>query len=517
MSIKNHHQSKIKKAFTFSNLSTFSKTFAVLLMLLFCTNSGKTASSEMISSENIGHEYKPQNHKTPSSIGTEKELDQQNLIAIKDVNIIPMTPDNTIIKNATIVIGDGKIVALNEQIPELAKVIDGSGKWLIPGLIDMHVHGLADINFSSDYPTKGATWFANTQDVMTPYVATGVTTIFELNARVEHFGQRNKINNGEVIGPRMALAALINGGSGSGRVVNTPAAGRQAVRSAKAEGYNFIKVYSDLNIETFKAVIEEAKKQGLKTIGHIPNAFQGKLEKAFVPNFNMIAHAEEFSKHANDYSYEEAKRFAKLAKENETWLTPTLITMERIADQAHSLDSVRKLNSFQYVHPLMQSKWITSNNYNKGTNAKRVAYFEKLLDFHFKLVKAFKEAGVPIVAGTDAGTSGVIWGFSLHDEIELLVEAGLSNEEALVSATRLPAVWLEMEDKIGTIEVGKFADLVLLDANPLENIKNTRKITGVFMNGRWVSKGTIDLMLADLAKRNSASKDKVEWSKRREF
>ncbi len=452
---------------------------------------------------------------------TEKELQLEEkpsaVTAIRNVNIIPMTTDNKIIENATIVIKDNKISSINAAIPEMAQVIDGEGKWLIPGLVDMHVHGLADVNFSAAYPTKGASWFVDTQDVMMPYVANGVTTIFELSGRVAHFAQRNEISKGKVIGPRMALAALINGGDGPGRNVNTPATGRQAVRSSKAEGYNFIKVYSDLDEDTYKAIIEEANEQDLKVIGHIPNAFEGQLQEAFVPHFNMVAHAEEYSKHAVDYSEEEAKAFARMAAENGTWLTPTLTTMVRISEQAHSLDSLRHLESLPYVHPLMQSKWLTSNNYNRGSSPERVAHFKKLIEFHKLLVKAFKEARVPVVAGTDAGTSGVVWGYSLHDELELLADAGLSNNEVLLAATRLPATWLEIEDKIGTVETGKFADLVLLNANPLEDIKNTQKIAGVFFNGRWVPRSAIDQMLEDLARKNTAAKEEQVWDKRREL
>ena len=122
-----------------------------------------------------------------------------------------------------------------------------------------------------------------------------------------------------------------------------------------------------------------------------------------------------------------------------------------------------------------------------------------------------------MVAGTDAGVSGIITGFSLHDELALLVDAGLTNEETLISATRLPATWLEIDDKIGTVEVGKFADLILLDANPLNDINNTRKISGVFVNGQWIDKIKIDQMLSDLAEWNNTMKDKYKWKKRREY
>ena len=349
------------------------------------------------------------------------------------------------------------------------------------------------------------------------YVANGATTAFELSARVEYFGQRNEIIKGKVIGPRIALAILMEGGDAPGNVANTPSDGRQFVRLAKAQGYEFIKLYSRLNIDTYKAIIDEANKQGMKVVGHIPNAFKGRTAAAFVPHFDMVAHAEEYAKQTDDFTDKEARRFVKLAKENGTWLTPTLTTMERIADQARSLDGVHNPPSLKYVHPLMQSKWLTSNNYNTGTTPERIAYFKKLINFHVVLVKAFKEAGVPIVAGTDAGTSGVVWGFSLHDEIELLVKAGLSSEEALASATRLPATWLAIDDKIGTVEVGKYADLLLLEANPLDNITNTRKISGVFVNGQWLNRKKIDTMLSDVAKKNAGDKDKYDWKKRKKY
>ncbi|MEO6904387.1 MAG: hypothetical protein ABI315_14705 [Bacteroidia bacterium] len=211
---------------------------------------------------------------TPTSNSQKGKTLQDEIYAIKNVNIIPMTAENKIIENATVVIKDKKILSINEQIPNGAKIIDGKNKWLIPGLIDMHVHNLAATNFNSTYPTKGATFFIDTQDFMLLYVANGVTTVLELSARAAHFGQMNEIINGKVIGPRIALAMLINGGDASGIIANTPSDGRQTVRMAKAEGYDFIKVYSGLNIETYNAIIDEASKQGMKVVGHIPNAFK---------------------------------------------------------------------------------------------------------------------------------------------------------------------------------------------------------------------------------------------------
>ena len=434
--------------------------------------------------------------------------------AIKNVNIIPMTSPNTVINNATICISGNQIASINGEIPKNTKIIDGKGKWLMPGLIDMHVHSPIDAGpFGPKLPTQGATLFFDLQDIMTLYNANGVTTIFELSAKAEHFGQRNEIGKGAVIGPRMALAITIDGGEGQGTKVNTPQEGRQAVRSAKAEGYEFIKVYAYLNVETYKAIIEEANKQQLKVIGHIPDAFKGKLKEAFVSGFGMVAHAEELTNYAVDYSESEAQEMAELLKTNGTWLSPTLTTMERILSQVKSLDELKALPSLQYVHPLLQSKWLTANKYNKMSSPKQIAHFEKYVKFNLLLVKACKAAGVPIVAGTDAGTSSVVPGFSLHDELELLAKAGLTNEEVLNSATRLSAQWLGIDKQIGTVETGKLADLILLEANPLNDIKNTRKIAGVFINGRWLDKTKIQTTLSDLSKRNTANKDKFDWKK----
>ena len=438
----------------------------------------------------------------------------QEVYVIKNVNIISMNLSNLVLKNASLVIINDRIASINGPIPNEAKIIDGTGKWLMPGLIDMHVHVPTDGGpFGPKLPTQGATVFFDLQDFMTLHNSNGVTALFDLGSRPEHFGQRNEIAKGQVIGSRMALAAMIDGGKGQGRRANTAEEGRQAVRSAKAEGYEFIKLYSDLNIETFKAIVDEASKQGLKSIGHIPDSFQGHLQEAFVPNFGMVAHAEELTKHTENYTLEDAQRFAKLLKANGTWLCPTLTTIEWIASQVRSLDQLKALPSLQYMHPLSQSKWLTANRYNKMSDSATIVKFENYVKFNNLLVKECKSLGVPIVAGTDASTSGVVFGFAMHDELELLVNAGLSNEEALNAATRLAATWLGIESIVGTVETGKKADLVLLEANPLENIKNTKKIAGVFVNGHWLDKSKIKADLADLSKRNTAAKADWDWKK----
>jgi imidazolonepropionase-like amidohydrolase len=438
---------------------------------------------------------------------------EQPTIAIEHVTVVPMTANGVPVLDATVVIANGRIVSLQGPPPKRAIRIDGKGKWVIPGLTDMHVHLPSDgLPRPPKYPTEAPTLFFDTQDIMTPYIANGVTQVLNMDAVAASIGQRNDIAKGGVLGPHMALAAVINGGDGRGRIANTPSDGRQAVRDIKAEGYDFVKVYSDLNVETFLAIIDESNKLGMKVLGHIPEAFEGRLETAFIPGFSMVAHAEEFSKQSAEFTDEDATRFARLAKKNGTWVSPTLVVMRWIASETRSLDEMKASSDLKYVHPILQSKWLVANRYNKNSSPRLIAYFDKMLEFHRRLVRALKAEGVPMVAGSDAMTSGVVGGFSLHEELELLVGAGLTNEEALASATRLPALWLGVDSDRGTIEAGKRADLVLLDADPLVNIANTRKMAGMFLSGKWISRATLDHMMADLASRNTATKDQFDWN-----
>ncbi|MDE1467472.1 amidohydrolase family protein [Aurantiacibacter sp. D1-12] len=450
----------------------------------------------------------------PASAQDASSAQASVLYAIEHVTVLPMTEDGVVLHDATVVIEGDRIISLEGPAPDGAQRIDGSGRFLIPGLVDMHVHVPGGVYLTpQEYPTQPPTVHFNTQDIMTPYIANGVTTIFNLGANPAHFGQRDAVENGDVIGPHMALAALIDGGGQSGRIANTPSDGRQAVRDAIAEGYEFIKLYSRLDAETYAAIIDEAHQHGLRTVGHIPNAFQGRLEGAFETPLDMVAHAEELTKHTENFSDDDAERFCQLLADSGTWLTPTMMVMERISSQSRSLDSIRESHAFQYVHPLFQSKWLTANQYNENSTPERTAYFENMVDFHRRLVRVCRTAGVPMLAGTDTLTSGVVAGFSLHDELELMVDAGLTNEEALASATRLPSIWLGVDSDRGTVDVGKRADLVLLEADPTQDIRNARLISGVFINGRWVDRSTLDSMLADLSQRNTESRDQYDWNR----
>jgi cytosine/adenosine deaminase-related metal-dependent hydrolase len=442
---------------------------------------------------------------TTGALASDRSPNNRLRIAIENVAIVPMTEGSMTVRNATVVIENGRITALQGPAPRGSLRINGRGKFLIPGLMDMHVHLPSDQFLPDNEPPRNEPprIAFDTQDIMTPYIANGVTQIMNMDADAIAIGRRNQVAAGQVIGPNMALAALIDGRRPDGRVALTPADGRQAVRDAKAEGYGFIKLYWRLDVETFLAINDEARIQQMKVLGHIPDSFEGQVERAFVPNF-MIAHAEELAKQSATFADADATRFAELARANGTALTGSLTTMRWIASQTRSLDELRALPTLRYLHPVVRRQWVDRNSYNQESSPRRIAYFERMVDFNRRLVSAFKAAGALVVAGTDALNPGCVPGFSMHDELAMLVDAGLTNSEALAAATRLPAQWMGMSDSRGTIEIGKRADLVLLDADPLESIGNTRRIAGVIVNGQWLPRAQLDRMLASVAAHNAA-------------
>lgn len=423
-------------------------------------------------------------------------------LAVEHVNVIPLTPGSDVSFDCDVLIRDGRIVSIapanDSDTPPDATRIDGRGLWMMPGLADMHVHLENDRLvrlYSKDPSIPIGT--VRTEDSLLPYVANGVLQITVLTAMPETIAQRNEVDTGKVLGPHIALAAMIDGSPpvwpvGMTRVAATPSDGRQAVRDAAAEGYEIIKAYENLDLETFFAICDEASQLKMKVIGHLPQNGKGLTERFFVPGFSMVAHAEEFAQQMNPPATDAIHEYARWAKRSGTWLTATLSLDQRILEMMSRPETLRSRLEIRYLGPRLQKMAIEGNPYTRDVSPSRIAYVQRIVDFNDKLVAAFAKEGVPIVAGTDALVPGVVPGFSLHDELEALAKAGLSNRQVLESATRLPAEWLGTIDDRGVVAAGKRADLVLLEANPLQDIKNTRRIAGVIVGGRFYSRSELD-------------------------
>lgn len=433
-------------------------------------------------------------------------------IVITDVTLLPMTPDGAPLSHVSVTIENGRIASIQSRtpakLPAAARRIDGRGKWLMPGFSDMHMH-LGNDRMGRIYlgdPTLPDGSFT-LEEELTPLLANGILQIFNLSSMSETIGQRVEVESGRVVGPHIATAAMIDGSPpiwplGMTRAAATPGDGRQAVRDAKAEGYEFIKVYSKLTLETFTTIVEEARQQHMRVVGHIPQRGQGITEKFFIPGFDLVAHAEEFAQHTDPPDHAAIPRYVEMAKRNGTWLVGTLSLDERIVEEIRNPESLQRRDDLRYQHPRVYDVVINGNPYTKDRSEGRIRYVEAVVDFNCPLVKAFTAAGIPVLTGTDSPVPGVAPGFALHDEFEALAKCGMSNAQVLESTTRRAAEWLGTLPDRGTVEPGKRADLVLLDADPLENIANTRRISAVIAGGHYLPRAELDRRMAALAARN---------------
>jgi imidazolonepropionase-like amidohydrolase len=193
-----------------------------------------------------------------------------------------------------------------------------------------------------------------------------------------------------------------------------------------------------------------------------------------------------------------------MSRRNGTWLIATLTVDDRILEEASHPQSLRTRPEVRLLPRQIQTVWLDHNPYVAQANPRYVGYVQKIIRFNGDLLKAFSAAGIPVLAGTDSMVPGIVPGFALHDELEAMAAAGLSNEQVLEGTTRLACEWLGVQGDRGTVEPGKSADLLLLDADPLANVSNTRKIAAVIVRGRYLPRRELDRMLANVSARNAS-------------
>jgi imidazolonepropionase-like amidohydrolase len=444
-------------------------------------------------------------------------------LAIRDVTIVD-TQGGPAQPGMTVLVEGERIAALGKTgvflLPEKTQVVEAAGKFLIPGLWDMHVHG-HDVGF------------------LALYIANGVTGIRVMWGDPRHFTQRKQIADAALAGPRMVLAGIIVDGPkpywpGS-IAARTADEGRDAVRRTKEQGYDYVKVYSGLQPEVFFAIADEAKKLGIPFVGHVPDRVRAaeaagagmksiehltglllavsgtepELRRALGAAAAMPAGPERGAEYRaitarmiESYDAGTAAAFYARLKANATWQVPTITVLR--AD-ANLLDPDRAEDPrLKFMPPWVRTLWagdLRARNASPETLAMQKRVFERRLE----LLGEMHRAGVGILAGSDVLNPYCFPGFSLHDELEWLVKAGLSPLAALQAATRNPAAFLERTKDFGSVERGKVADLVLLDADPVQDIRNTRKISAVIANGKMFERKDLDRMLADAERMAAAN------------
>jgi imidazolonepropionase-like amidohydrolase len=424
----------------------------------------------------------------------------ESALVITNVSVIPMDRER-VLPGQTVLIRGGRIVAVGPAravaVPASAMKIDGTGRFLIPGLVDAHVH------YDEDAPGSDPHIDEINNEYSQLFLSAGVTEVMNLCGSAKNLALRDSIAQGEVDGPTMLTSPHCLNDS-----TMTEAQGEAAATQAKRDGYDFLKVYSFLSADGFRGIMTAARRADIPVVGHIPQRVgtQAMLASGAVG----VVHAEEFLYNAPfrlEYgdprpgavqldtaripTLAHAVRAARVA------VTPTLVAYSSIIDEASNLDAVLGRPDMRLVSDQVKKsrEWYAADN----GRARRLGASMPLsrlrlgLAMQKRLVRAFRDSGVTLLAGTDAGGSiPMVPGWSLHDEMQLLVGAGLTPYQALRAATANAGEFFARHfhaGASGTITPGARADLVLLDANPLVDIRNTRKIRGVVLRGEWVVRG----------------------------
>jgi imidazolonepropionase-like amidohydrolase len=421
----------------------------------------------------------------------------------------------------TVVISGGRVTAIGSagkiKIDKSANIIDARGKFLLPGLWDMHVH-LAGIN-------ADPAW---SKDVLLPLlIVNGITGVRDMGGDLEVLlSWKREVEAGSLLGPHLYVSGPWLAAGGRKTPEQLPVANveeaRAAIRDLKQRGADFIKIISLPSRAAFFAVADESKKQNISFAGHLPfeigaaeasNAGMRSIEhflySAFALSYSsqeealrkQLVEAEkkgdseawERIAHEADatFSAEEATALFQTLKKNGTWVTPTIASLDITAHP----DSWKLDDPYlDYVPPSLAKEWRSS--FNDEGMKQRAAWLGRQAANDWKLTGQLHRAGVPLLVGSDSLDPFVFPGDSLHRELAEFVQAGYTPLEVIQAATQGAAKFVGRENELGTVEQGKIADLVLLDANPLENISNTRKILAVIRNGQYLNRAVLDALLA---------------------
>jgi len=428
-----------------------------------------------------------------------------NHVAIVDVRKGGVQPDQTV------VIHKGRILSIDPtksaKISRKSQSIDCHGLFLIPGLWDMHVH----LVFGD--------WFPAAKDISLPlFIANGVTGVRDMGSELQVVqAWRSEIELGRLVGPHIFTSGPMLDGPKprfpSSIAIATPEDGRRAVADLKDRGADFIKLQSLIPRDAVFAIADEAKKQGIPFEGHVPDSVRAsEMSDAGMTSFEHLIGIFEGSSSAEDeflkgnktearfLSTFDAARFdplAALLAKNQTWQCPTLV-WER-GGNLIDLTDFSKDDRAKYVPTSWKTKtWKRfTDEITKGYGDDDLSTRKKFLDKELEVVRMLHAKGVRFLAGTDTPPGVYVFpGFSLHEELQRFVAAGFTPLETLQTATLNPARFFGIEERFGTVETGKTADLVLLKANPLDDIANTQKIAAVILSGRYFSAKDLEKMLA---------------------
>ena len=414
-----------------------------------------------------------------------------------NVNVIPMTSE-AVVGAQTVIVKDGIIETIGDveavPVPEEAIVVDGTDRYLMPGLAEMHAH----------VPAAGS---ADLDRYFALFVANGVTTVRGMLGQRSHLQLRDDLLSGKAFGPRL----ITSGPSLNGRSVSGAADGARQVREQHSAGYDFLKIHPGLNAAEFAAIADAANELGIPFAGHVPVAIG--VGNALASGIATIDHLDGYMAALLPANFDRSggyggffdvllaeqvnvDRIGVLATDTAragTWNVPTQTLIEQLINDV-PVSELRNRADMQYMPAATVERWVSAKQGQQAERGFSPEVARKAIEIRRALILALHKAGGRLLLGSDAPQIFNVPGFSLHYELEVLVASGLTPYEALATGTTNVAEFLNLNT--GAVATGRAADLVLLDANPLEDITNTRRIHGVMVRGTWYSSGDIEGLLS---------------------
>lgn len=440
------------------------------------------------------------------------------------VNVIPMDRERALV-NQTVVVRNGIIAEIGEaakvKVPKDAVLVDGKGKYLVPGLVDMHTHLLSD---GDEYPDSIA------PDELRVMVANGVTTVRFMIGTPELLKLRAQSARGEITAPTIWVASphLTGREQGNNFVVTTTEEARDAVRKSKAAGYDFIKVTTFVPLLIYESAVDEAKKLGIRVVGHADSRFVG-VERAWKAG-QQIEHLDGYMEQilrddapmkgsVSDLYMSDPKNWesidfideakiaivAKRSVEANPFSNPTQHFFKNTFALPRTEESIRAQPDFRFYPAKVQEQWLSWYKRSRLITQVSAERKRKWIDARNRLIKAIHDAGGKIMTGSDTPEFLWLYGFAMHHELKALRDAGIGNYAALAAGTRNAHEFLGSLDEAGTIEKGKRADLMLLNANPLDDIAATYDRAGVMLKGKWYTQAELNKWLDDIAPKIAGS------------
>ncbi|HEX8823920.1 MAG TPA: amidohydrolase family protein [Archangium sp.] len=447
--------------------------------------------------------------RTTSAAPAEKELSRQT-VAFVDVNVVPMDSER-LLAHQTVVVREGRILALgpvdSTRVPWGAVRVEGQGRYLMPGLVDMHLHLV---------PGRGQPEDPAGQ-VLALLLANGVTSARALGGPKDTaLLVRDRVARGEVLGPTLRVAAP----SLHGKSVQGPEQARQRVREYKAAGYDGLKTHGFLGRETYDAMVAEARAQGLAVSGHVTpdvglfHALESGQQIEHLDGYlnellpeNDPARAEVGQVEVGDaLDRMDAARIPVLAEATRkagVWSSPTLALFETVTSP-EGVEALRERPELRYAPGASVKTWtkmVKDDAQLARVPAERKHRFAEL---RRQVTHGLYTAGAKLLVGSDSPQLFMVAGFAVHREMEALAAAGIPPYGVLEAATRNPAEYLGEAATWGTVAEGQRADLLLLNANPLEDVKHTRELAGVMVRGHWLPRSELDALLERTARAANA-------------